>query len=79
MLNRIGSSSGSARGTRIVASASPSGMSALVTAITGPLRALICSIVEMFLATRSSDGMITTLGMSGAISASGPCFSSPAW
>ena len=62
-----------------MASASPSGMSALVIAMTGPPRALICSIVEMFLAIRSSDGMITTLGMSGWISASGPCLSSPAW
>ena len=75
MVSRIGFSSGSVRGTLITASARPSGSSALVTAMTGPPRALTSSTVPMFLATSSSPGMTATVGMSGSISASGPCLS----
>jgi len=45
--------------------------------VTGPPRRLICSIRRDFLAIRSSAGMITTLVISGWISASAvPCLSS---
>ena len=53
-------------------------MLALVTAMTGPPRALICSIVETFFAISSSLGTSTTEGIPELISASGPCLSSPA-
>ena len=65
-------------GILMTASARPAGRSALVTAITGPPRALICSIVEMFFESRSSAGTTTTLGIEALIRASGPCFSSAA-
>jgi hypothetical protein len=44
----------------------------------GPPRARISSMVEMFLANRSSRGMIRTVGVAALINASGPCFSSDA-
>ena len=73
---RIGSSSGSLRGTITVRSASSGGSSRCASATTGPLRALISESVEVFLSSSSSSGTIATVGMSGLISASGPCFSS---
>ena len=46
--------------------------------VNGPRRARISSIVDMFFANRSSRGIMTMVGVSGLISASGPCFSSDA-
>ena len=74
----MGSSSGAEAGTVNAASTATGSAPGWVIAMTGPRRARISSIVETFLANSSSRGITTIVGVSAAISASGPCFSSEA-